>query len=402
MNKRNALINLALCSTMHGLNHYLLIFFKPTYPEMTHYFGLVNIADITTRMTIIYASYAISNFAAGLLSRRFSLKMILFFGMLLMSISTILVAFIPPNKYNIVVLLIFLMGLGGGTYHPAANTLITSCYEGKPGHAIGMLSIGAAIGFIIAPFVGQYVGLKWLGFRKLFLISGSISLLFDLVFLTMAKDREKIENYTCEYPSAYNPLPGGRILAIAIVLICIPVTVREILGWSFYEVTPWWVKNGFSGGITIGWVQTMQYMPGIIVQPLTGKLCDRINPLYMVMFTFCLMAAGAILFACSVPIAVSLGLLVFGVGACASVVASETYMATLASPNNRSLVYGVALSVGLGLGGLIAGVSGCVVDFFGRQNVTGYRLWFISVSAGLILSTFIYPLINRLRTNRVP
>jgi sugar phosphate permease len=81
MNRRSALVNLVFCSVMHGLNHYLIIFFKPMYPMMTDHFGLTNVAEITTRMTIIYLGYGISNFVSGLLSRRFSQKLILFFGM---------------------------------------------------------------------------------------------------------------------------------------------------------------------------------------------------------------------------------------------------------------------------------------------------------------------------------
>jgi MFS family permease len=166
MNKKTALVNLVFCSAMHGLNHYLLIFFKPMSPAMKDYFGLQNVGDITTRVTIIYVSYAVANFLSGIFAKRFSLKLILFFGMLLMSIATMLNAFVPADSFGTMVFLIFLMGLGGGTYHPAANTLITSCYEGKPGHAIGMLSIGAAAGFIIAPFVGEHIGLEWIGFKN--------------------------------------------------------------------------------------------------------------------------------------------------------------------------------------------------------------------------------------------
>ena len=401
MNRRNVLINLVFCSAMHGLNHYLLIFFKPMYPAMKDYFGLVNIADVTTRMTILYVGYAISNFVSGLLSRRLSLRMILFFGMFLMSISTTLIAFVPADSYYIVVLLVFLMGLGGGTYHPAANTLITSCYEAKPGHAIGMLSIGAATGFVAAPFIGEYVGVNLFGFKKLFLLSGLICLLFDFLFLINVRDRRRPVAPKVDYSKSNSrPLPPGRVLIVSIALMCIPVTIREVVGWSFYEITPFWVKFGFSGGIAIGWVQSMQYMPGIIVQPLTGKLCDWLGPSAMVIITFIMMGLGITLFVFSSPIVLWTALIIFGIGACASVVASETYMTTLANARDRPLVYGVALSVGLGLGGLLAGVSGWVVDLFGREVVVGYRVWFLSSGGLLILSTLVYLLLTRIRKRR--
>ena len=398
MNRRTALVNMVFCSVMHGLNHYLIIFFKPMYLPISDHFGLVNVAELTTRMTIIYFSYGISNFVSGLLSRRFSQKMILFFGMLLMSISTMLIAFVPADAYYIVVLLVFLMGLGGGTYHPAANTLITSCYEGKPGHAIGMLSIGAAVGFVVAPFIGEYIGAGLLGFKGLFLLSGLIGLIFDFLFVIKVKDHKRVEVPEVEYSKGKSrPLPPGKVLTMSIILMCIPVTLREVVGWSYYEITPFWVKFGFSGGLTIGLVQAMQYMPGIVTQPLTGKLCDRVGPLRMVIITFVLMGLSIALFAVPLPIVLWIALISFGIGATSSVVASETYMATLANFRDRPMVYGVCLSVGLGLGGVIAGVSGWVVDLFGREAAGGYRIWFVCTGVALMASTIVYPLIERMR-----
>jgi len=397
-NTRYALVNLILCSVMHGLNHYLIIFFKPAYPVIKDYFGLVNVADVTTRMTTIYVGYAISNLISGLLSRRFNLRIILFVGMLVMSIAATLVAFVGPDSYGVFVLLIFLMGLGGGTYHPAANTLITSWYEGKPGHAIGMLSVGAAVGFIAAPFIGEYVGVKLHDFRKLFLISGLICFVFNFIFLLTTKDHRRVAASQPETSEPNNAtLPPGRVLIAGILLMCIPVTMREIVGWSFYEITPFWVKFGFSGGITIGMVQAMQYIPGVIVQPVTGKLCDWVSPVKMVITAFILMGLGATMLACSVPIVLWIALLLFGIGSCGSIVASETFMATLASSRDRPLVYGVALTIGLGLGGVLAGVSGWVVDLFGREVATGYRVWFLLSGIALMISTSAYFLVRRMQ-----
>ncbi|TFG48163.1 MAG: MFS transporter, partial [Candidatus Brocadiia bacterium] len=369
---------------------------------MKDYFGLENVGDITTRVTIIYVSYAVANFFSGVFAKRFSLKLILFFGMLLMSIATMLNAFIPADSFNTTVFLILLMGLGGGTYHPAANTLITSCYEGKPGHAIGMLSIGAAAGFIIAPFVGEHIGLEWIGFKNLFLLSGAVGLIFNILFVIFVKDHKPLDTEAVSIPvNNSNPqLQAGKVLIIGIVLMCIPVTIREVIIWSYYEITPFWVKFGFSGGIAIGIVQAMQYMPGIIVQPLTGKLCDKTRALYVVIATFILMGTGTALLSSSSSVVIWIAIILFGIGASSSTVASETYMATITSQKNRSLVYGVCLSVGLGLGGFLAGFSGKVVDLYGKESVTGYRVWFIATGVMLILSTLAYIAIRQLKNKK--
>jgi MFS family permease len=100
----------------------------------------------------------------------------------------------------------------------------------------------------------------------------------------------------------------------------------------------------------------------------------------------------------SIPALLWLAVILFGIGASSSTVASETYMASITSIKDRPLVYGVALSVGLGIGGYFAGVSGWVVDKFGEDVITGYRVWFISVGLLLIFSTSAYIVIKKLRS----
>ena len=188
------------------------------------------------------------------------------------------------------------------------------------------------------------------------------------------------------------------LFAGALILMCIPVTLRELAIWSFYEVTPFWEDNGFSGGINIGTVQAMQYLPGIIVQPFAGKFCDWLGSARVVVATFVLMGLGFVFLGGTSPVILWTGLFLFGVGASSSTVASETFMASLASTQNRSLVYGVGLTVGIGLGGLMAGVSGWVVDSYGRDVLTGYRIWFVMTGLALMISTSLYMFMEKLRT----
>jgi MFS transporter, FSR family, fosmidomycin resistance protein len=396
MNKKFALMNLILCSIMHGINHYSLIFYKSMYPSMTAFFNLQSVSEITTRMVIMYVGYGISNFLSGVLSKKISMKFILFAGMLIMSISTIGVYFVPSNMYYLVVVFVFFMGFGGGTYHPAANTFVTASFDGKAGHVIGLLSVGSAIGFVLAPFVGEYIGEKLIGFQSVFLITGIIGALFSFVFLFMAKDFKSVD---LEKPitGTGKKVLSGKMLVISIIILCIPITIREMTNWSFYEITPFWVKYGFSHGITVSLVQSMQYLPGIIVQPLAGKLCDKFGAKNVVLITFSMFGIGLILFSIPNIVVLWFAMILFGIGMSTSTVTTETFMAQMAQNKNRALVYGVVLSVGLGLGGFLAGFSGTIVDFFGKQIVTGYRVWYSGLGISVILSSLIFIIIDKNR-----
>lgn len=397
MRKKIALTNLFLCSVMHGFNHFAIIFFKPLNPSIAEYFGLENVGVLTSAVSMFYAAYAVSNLLSGIFALRFGLKNMLTLGSAGMSASMLLVAFIPADGFPLFVLAIVACGLGGGTYHPAANTLIVSSFEAKPGRAIGFLSMGASLGFSLAPFFGQYVG-EAIGFRNMFLITGAFGLLFTAIFFVLAADPPiDAPDIRTTGPHRDKRLGRGKMFFTVIALMCIPVTLREIVGWSFYEITPFWEKSGFSGGISIGMVQSMQYLPGIVVQPLVGMLCDRFRPVATVVATFAAMGVGMALCALGSTPAIWAALALFGIGTVASTVASETYMGGIAGARDRGIVYGVTLTVGLGLGGVVSGLSGWVVDYFGVAEVAGYNAWFVASGLLLAASTVTYFLIEKLR-----
>jgi FSR family fosmidomycin resistance protein-like MFS transporter len=400
MNKKKVLINLIFCSIMHGLNHFFIIFFKPMYIQMSDYFSLKNVSDMTVKMTIIYLGYASSNFISGILSRKYSRKIILFSGMFLMSSAVIAMGFVPRSNFNLAVILVFLMGLGGGVYHPAANTLITSMYEKKQGHAIGMLSIGSAIGFILAPFIGEYIGAKLIGFKSLFLICGLTGIVFNFLFILFVKE-EKIaadpDNSSKVLNESDKSQLSPAVFVLLIALLCIPVALREIENWSFYEITPYWVNNGFSKGLTVSLIQSMQYIPSLFIQPFIGKMCDRFGSLRIVIITFGLCGIGIALFSISNIFTLWIAMMLFGAGMGSATVASETYMAGLSNAKNRSMIYGIVLSVGLAVGGRVSGISGWVVDLFGKDHITGYNVWYILIGSVLLLSLPIYFILEKIR-----
>jgi len=289
------------------------------------------------------------------------------------------------------------MGLGGGTYHPAANTFMTTLYEKKQGHAIGMLSIGSVIGFIAGPLLGTQVGKNLIGFQALFMISGIVSLLFCLIFLFAVRDITKSHAKTLDaLPETKKALPIGAI-SIVIILLCIPAMFRDLMSWGYYAITSFWVDNSFSSGIGIDIFQIMAYAPGLLFQPLAGKLCDRFGPVRILVVTILICCVGHIALAFISPVFAWVGLSLYGIGMSASTVASETFMASVVTRKNRALVYGIVLSAALGVGGFLGGTSGWVVDQFGKTNAAGYQLWFVGMGVLLTACLVVYPVIQRIR-----
>jgi len=369
---------------------------------MSGFYGLSDVSSLTVKATIIYAGYGSANFISGFLSRKYSRRIILFIGMLVMSLAVMMISFVPSGSFNLTVLLIFIMGLSGGVYHPAANTFATAMYEEKKGHAIGMLSIGSALGFVLAPFAGEYIGNKLLGFQLLFFICGFAGFIFSFLFLIFVKDDGiRPEIFKLKEISATHSRGKIYSFAFLLILVCIPVTLKEISNWSFYEITPFWVNYGFSRGITVSLIQSMQYLPSVFIQPFVGKLCDRFGSEKITFITFILCGIGIALFSISNIFTLWLAMIVFGAGMGSATVAGETYMADLTTVKNRSLIYGIVLSASLGIGGTVSGISGWVVDIFGKRNVTGYNIWYILSGSLLVLSAFLFILIEKFKNRSV-
>jgi MFS family permease len=390
-------VNLVLCSVLHGLNHFLLIFYKPMYPQMAQFFGLSSVAEVTTRLTITYVGYGIANFVTGLLARRINLRIVLFFGMILMSLSAAAMTAVPAAGYGWAIVFAFLMGLGGGTYHPAANSLMTSLYEHKQGHAIGILSIGSALGFIAAPLLGTHLGRDAIGFQSMFLIAGGVSFVYAWVFLIFTRSAPRLGQRSVP---AGAPVAGAlpkAALAVIIVLLAFPTVIRDIINWGYYEVTPYWVAHGFSQGVGVDWVQIMAYLPGLMVQPITGKLCDRLGPFTVVAGMFVIMSGGYALLGFNSPVLIWVGLALYGIGVSATTVANETYMASLVPARSRGIVYGILLSLALGLGGYLGGASGWIIDLFGKASRVGYQVWFFGMGLLTGASVVCYFIIEAIR-----
>lgn len=108
--------------------------------------------------------YAVSAYPSGLYSTRFGPKRIICFGIALTAVCMFVLAISP--SYLTILVLIFIAGLGLGTYLPQGLALLSQQYEKqKRGTFIGIHETGAPIGQAIGPlFVSMMVlPLGWTG-----------------------------------------------------------------------------------------------------------------------------------------------------------------------------------------------------------------------------------------------
>jgi hypothetical protein len=238
-----------------------------------------------------------------------------------------------------------------------------------------------------------------IGFQNLFALSGVTAFLYAFVFLFFLRGVTSLKRHET-VPDGTRKRFSGRVMALIIIFLAVPTVIRDMINWGYFEITPYWVLYGFSGGIGIDWVQLLAYLPGLVVQPVAGKLCDKLKPLTVVVAAFMITSMGHIMLGIGGLPVVWTGLVLYGIGLSAATVANETYMASIVNARSRGLVYGVVLSLALGVGGYLGGASGWIVDAFGKTAVTGYRIWFIGMGVVNAVSILCYTVIERLRNRQ--
>ena len=124
--------------------------------------GLSN-AEVAWVTTAFSLSYGLGQLPGGWLADRIGRKVMIAIGIFGVAIVGILIGL--STTYTLLLVLLVLMGVLGGGYHPSATPWISSSAgEKNQGRAIGFHWMGGGLGFFVAPFLGAYIAAAW-GFR---------------------------------------------------------------------------------------------------------------------------------------------------------------------------------------------------------------------------------------------
>jgi MFS family permease len=144
---------LALTTVLHAFTHAFGSMLVPLYLLIVADLKLGGVRDASFIVTVYGLTYCLMSFAAGIVADRFDRKNLLGLGLIGNAIAIGLMG--VTHAYWPLVALAVLAGVSGSLFHPSANALVTEHYPRAPGMAIGLLGIGAGIGFFVGP---QYAG----------------------------------------------------------------------------------------------------------------------------------------------------------------------------------------------------------------------------------------------------
>jgi MFS family permease len=170
---------IGLISLAHGSSHFYHLILAPLFPWLKIEFGL-SYAELGFLMTVFFIISTIMQAAAGFWVDHSGPLKVLFFGVAMLAVSAVVLAF--SNGYWTLLIGACIAGMGNGVFHPADYTLINHRIspERLP-HAYSMHGISGALGWAASPVV--LVGITaFAGWRQALLVA-SLMACFILILL---------------------------------------------------------------------------------------------------------------------------------------------------------------------------------------------------------------------------
>lgn len=181
-------VTLVLCMLLHAFTHAYGTMLVPLYLPMRDGLNLWGVGAASLIVTVYGLVYCLGSYPAGVLADRGNRKALLGMGLILNALAILLMGL--TRRYELLILLGVLAGLAGTLFHPAANALSTAHYPRSPGMAVGVLSIGAGIGFFAGP---RYAGWRAevAGWQAPLVEAGLFGVAFGVLFLLVAREVRK-------------------------------------------------------------------------------------------------------------------------------------------------------------------------------------------------------------------
>jgi MFS family permease len=239
----------------------------PLLPDLTDQFGLSKAGA-----GILAAAYPVGTFVGGLpggiLAARVGVRPTVLFGLTLMVLSSIAVAFV--NDILLLDLSRFIQGVGGAaSWAGAMAWLAGAAPREKRGQLIGS-AMGAAIaGALLGPVIGVAADLAG----------------FELVFCSIAAIGLGLIAWTLRTPAAA-PLGDGSLRGLRVALRngevrtgLLLITVPGLLFGTLSVLGPLRLDELGAGTAAIGAIWLMSAAFESVVSPLAGRFSDRRGPL---------------------------------------------------------------------------------------------------------------------------
>ena len=287
--------------------------FSPLLPDIQRDFG-INYSQVGLFSGVYGLVAIIFSIPGGVLAKRFGEKIVLWFGLLVVTAGLVLLSQSPNFTVGLSARTIWIIG-----YRVAFVCVMTAIARVVPSHrrstAMGILGAMSSLASVIGAPFGTSIGVAF-GWRKGILAFAGMALLGSIVFWIFYR--------TPETAAQHSNLEHGFVQSMDASAFSNPLVWSMVLlgltnmgGFSATFFVPSAVKTTFHLGPTVAaYVISASYVTAIFANLLCGYLADRLNRwgvmiglmMLLIPASFAMMAPNFAAFRIATALVISLGL----------------------------------------------------------------------------------------------
>ena len=271
--------SLWLVGALHAFTHIYHVALLPLYLLMQRDFRFTSVASATALVTVQMVAYFLPSYAMGVLADRVSRKKLLGFGLLINALGYVGLAFAP--NYGCALMAVVVAGIGGSFYHPAATAMVARLYPVGTGRALGLIGIGASIGFFAGPIYAGWRAtmleplLGAAAWRRPVLELGILGVLAAILFAWLADDDKPGPAPTTAARSEEKLFPTP-LLWLLFLAGALAFSLRDFAGSAMGSLGSLFLQQaqGYDArhaGLALSGI----FLASAISNPLFGHLSDR-------------------------------------------------------------------------------------------------------------------------------
>ncbi len=340
-------------------------------------------------------AYGVSQLPAGWLADRVGPRLLLLVGTVGVAVVGLAVG-LSPN-YTVMLIFLGVLGILGGSYHPAASPLVSAAVEeNKRGQALGYHQIGGTGSFFLTPLIAVGLATALGGWRGSFIVLSGLTIAFGMVFYLLLGRYKHLLRPADSQSNEEAPASGSiRRLVIIIIL----GVVLQVAIFSTYSFLTLFAVDQFGTSVWIGAVLlSFVHFAGLFAGPVGGYISDRFGKV-RILLAVSLLAGPAIYalgFASISPDINSnivalffspIGILVLFIGILQYIgmPVTESYVITHSPPQRKSTILGIYYFASRGGPALVTPVIGYLINRYGFN--TAFSAVGLATTAIIVVSS---------------
>ncbi len=356
----------------HFSHHLVMALMQPLLPFIRDEFAIsyTQAGWIVSSFTL---AYGLSQLPAGWLADRIGPRILIAVGTSGVAVCGLFAGLSPT--YTIMIFPLMLMGILGGSYHPAASPLVSATVEVKNrGRALGLHQIGGTASYFLTPLIAVGVAALLGGWRGSFVSMSILTIALGIGLYLLLGRRGYGGNSRKKTPGnaaadTFTQVPRYKLLAFIALGVALQVSIFSTVSFiSLFAVDSFKLSEEAGAGLL-----ALTNFAGLWSGPLGGYLSDRIGKVPVMIFV-CLLA-GPFIYLLSLTSpgwSVSAVLLVLGACMYMGMPVTESYIISHIPEGKRSTVLGFYYFASRGGPGLVMPALGNIIDRFGFD--TGFMV----------------------------